>query len=254
LVTLSCGDAAGGACQGGRVRAGRGKRGGAGSAGAREARGRAAEADAYPLVVDEGLAVDVGVEHVLVGAEEVDDGVGLGHEHEALALDVEHALGLEVGGVVLGVLGAPGHALGGGGVVFVDGHGDGVPGVGERGEGVGRAGAGDLLVRDARDLDADGEREAARVLDDAGGLEHGLPEDGDGRLRVAALDVHAEDLLHLAVLRGPARAVGAAVRELAQGAEDARVEAALGRGFGEMLGGGGHAAAMRIYGRGARRG
>ena len=153
---------------------------------------------AYPVVVDERLLVDVCLEHVLVGAEEVDHGVGLGDEHEALALHVEHALRLEVHAVVLGVLRAPGHALGGRGVVLVDDERVVICALGERGEGVADARAGDLLVGDARDVDADGAGQRAGVLDDAGLLENRLREDRDRRLRVASLHVRAQDFRHLA--------------------------------------------------------
>jgi hypothetical protein len=128
----------------------------------------------YPVVVDERLLVDVCFQHVLVGAKEVDHWMRLRDEHKPLALDVEHAVRLEVQGGVLGVLLAPGHAFGGSGVVLVDGERMVVCVFGESHERVCLACASDLTAGDTRDAHADGAGHRVAVLDDSGLLENSL--------------------------------------------------------------------------------
>eukprot|EP00961_Rhodomonas_salina_P277193 3745920-Rhodomonas_salina.1 len=64
-------------------------------------------ADLVPLPVDHVLLVDVGPEEVLVDVQEGDDGVLVVHEDIAETAHRQHAVGLEVVGVEIGVLGAP---------------------------------------------------------------------------------------------------------------------------------------------------
>ena len=178
--------------------------------------------DLIPLTVNEGLAVNAGVDQLLVLAQDVNGRVGLGAEDVGLSSDGQHAHLVQIHGVVLRILVSPLNAL-----IHLaclkNSQGKLGMGVGKTRQGIFMAAARGLLRRNARNVDPQMHREVIFLLQNRNLVDHGVLEHASRRACVRRRlknVVDAKNLAHLAVDRLPSGRLLAHAVKIVHGAFD----------------------------------
>ena len=183
--------------------------------------------DLEPLTVDLGGRVDVAVDDILVATQEFNDRVVLVHKHIPLVVDLQHALGLEILRVVLGVLLTPLQAFA---RVLLGGKTDTgcrVVRLGKGSHGVPVAGLGDFIGLDAANGYAEIEWKLILLLQDSDLVQDCILQHGRRRhligLRLETV-IHTKNVAKLSVEGSPGGRFGARRAKLVDTAVDLAVK------------------------------